>query len=252
MMAKRFSIDDDVRDVLSRSAYEGLQVRLPGQLSRPLYERVNKVLTAAGGRWNRKAGAHVFEADPKELLLGAAETGKARNLRQETQFFPTPPGIADRVARLARVEVGHRVLEPSAGTGMLIAALDRPTTYYDLVAVELDPVRSSGLKRSFSSINVRCCDFLTCGDELGRFDRIVMNPPFERGADIKHIEHALRFLRPGGRLVAICANGPRQRNRFLDAAELWIDLPSGTFKSAGTNVATAIVVIDATEGGIAL
>ena len=246
-MAKHFRIDDDVRDVLSRSIYDGLQVRLPGQLSRPLYERVNKVLTAAGGKWNRKAGAHVFEADPKEILLGAAETGKARNLKQETQFFPTPPDIADRVARLACVETGHRILEPSAGTGMLIAALDRPTTYYDVVAVELDPVRSSGLKRSFSNIDVHCCDFLACNGDLGLFDRVLMNPPFERGTDIKHIEHALRFLKPGGRLVAICANGPKQRDRFFLMADTWMDLPPGSFAVAGTNVRTAIIVIDAQE-----
>ena len=50
--------------------------------------------------------------------------------------------------------------------------------------------------------------------ELGTFDRIVMNPPFDHGADIRHIEHARGKLKPGGRLVAICAAGPRQRERF--------------------------------------
>jgi len=40
-----------------------------------------------------------------------------------------------------------------------------------------------------------------------------MNPPFENGADIKHIQHAMKMLKPGGRLVAICANGPRQQPR---------------------------------------
>ena len=41
-----------------------------------------------------------------------------------------------------------------------------------------------------------------------------MNPPFDHGADIRHIDHARRKLNPGGRLVAICAAGPRQRERF--------------------------------------
>lgn len=74
------------------------------------------------------------------------------------------------------------------------------------------------------------------------FDRVIMNPPFENGSDIKHIRHALSFLKPGGRLVAICAAGPRQREAFQSEAEEWIDLPAGSFKSQGTDVNTAVVV----------
>ncbi len=42
-------------------------------------------------------------------------------------------------------------------------------------------------------------DFLAVTpDTLGTFDRILMNPPFERGADAEHVRHAFRFLTPGG------------------------------------------------------
>jgi 16S rRNA G1207 methylase RsmC len=71
-----------------------------------------------------------------------------------------------------------------------------------------------------------------------------MNPPFERGADIQHIEHARKFVKPGGRLVAICANGPRQRERLMPLATHWEDLPAGTFKAQGTAVNAALLVID--------
>jgi 16S rRNA G1207 methylase RsmC len=50
-------------------------------------------------------------------------------------------------------------------------------------------------------------DFLALSEGLGQFDRIVMNPPFDHDTDIDHIRHAYRMLKPGGRLVAICANG---------------------------------------------
>lgn len=69
-----------------------------------------------------------------------------------------------------------------------------------------------------------------------------MNPPFTRGSDIRHINHARKFLAPNGRLVAICAAGPRQRAAFQHTAAEWIDLPAGSFKEAFTNVAAAIVV----------
>src|SRR5205085_10643498 len=94
-------------------------------------------------------------------------------------------------------------------------------------------------------VKARCADFLGQTPEgLGTFDRIVMNPPFDRGADIEHVEHARRFLKPGGRLVAVVTNGPRQRDRLGPIAAEWIDLPDGTFKEQGTAVRTAIVLVD--------
>src|SRR4051794_285291 len=78
-------------------------------------------------------------------------------------------------------------------------------------------------------------------EELGKFDRIVMNPPFDHGSDIEHIRHAMKYLKPGGRLVAICANGPRQREAFTDESEHWEDLPANTF--AGTGVSAALFVM---------
>jgi hypothetical protein len=49
------------------------------------------------------------------------------------------------------------------------------------------------------------------------------------------------MLRPGGKLVAICANGPRQQAALQPEADAWIELDAGTF--AGTNVRAAIVVM---------
>jgi hypothetical protein len=46
-----------------------------------------------------------------------------------------------------------------------------------------------------------------------------MNPPFANADDIKHIMHALKMLKPGGRLVAICANGPRQNDKLRPIVE---------------------------------
>lgn len=78
-----------------------------------------------------------------------------------------------------------------------------------------------------------------------------MNPPFANGADIAHILHARRFLAPGGRLVAICAGGPRQAAKLRPLVEAcggeWEPLPAGTFKDAGTGVSTVLLTLYATE-----
>jgi len=162
------------------------------------------------------------------------------------QLFPTPPNLAKQVVELAQILPGHSILEPSAGTGNLLAAIGRSRVDCKAVAVEVNQYLADKLRTSFmANVDVRCADFLACNGELGTFDRIVMNPPFANEQDIKHIEHARGKLKPGGRLVAICANGPRQREKLMPIADEWIDLPEGTFAEAGTNVNVALLVINA-------
>jgi SAM-dependent methyltransferase len=93
-------------------------------------------------------------------------------------------------------------------------------------------------------VQARQADFLEVAEGQGCFDKIVMNPPFKNGDDIKHIKHAIKFLRPGGRLVALCANGPRQREQLMPLADTWEDLPQGTFKDSGTMVNAAMLTIE--------
>jgi protein-L-isoaspartate O-methyltransferase len=158
------------------------------------------------------------------------------------QLFPTPPDLAARVVELADIKPGHRVLEPSAGMGALLQAIGNAP---DKVAVEINATLVERLAcAGLSGLRVHQGDFLACNGDLGEFDRVVMNPPFENGADIRHIEHALAMLKPGGRLVAICANGPRQRERLMPLASEWEDLPDGSFKEQGTNVSAALLIIE--------
>jgi phospholipid N-methyltransferase len=166
------------------------------------------------------------------------------------QLFPTPKELAQRMADLADIQPGHRVLEPSAGTGMLLGALGGRMFGHnpergEIVAVEINARLADRLQQEFPfHTTVERADFLTCNGNLGTFDRIIMNPPFSNGDDIKHIEHARTFLKPGGLLVALCANGPRQREKLKPQSTYWEDLPEGSFKEAGTNVNVALLVIE--------
>ncbi|WP_424627569.1 hypothetical protein [Bradyrhizobium sp. SYSU BS000235] len=91
------------------------------------------------------------------------------------------------------------------------------------------------------------------------FDRAVMNPPFPRQADIDHVMHAIGFLKPGGRIVAIMSaaitfRGDTKTTRFRDLIEerrgFIKPLPTGSFKSSGTMVNTVVVSFNI-EGGAA-
>jgi len=162
------------------------------------------------------------------------------------QLFPTPPALAERMVEEADIRPGHSVLEPSAGTGAILAALPNVRPFGSVTAVEINATLAASLEQVADE--TICGDFLEQNGNLGTFDRIVMNPPFQNGADIKHIQHAMKMLKPGGRLVAICANGPRQQSTLKPLAEnsrgWYEELPAGTFASQGTNVNTALLLIE--------
>lgn len=167
------------------------------------------------------------------------------------QLFPTPPDLAARMVELADIQSGQEVLEPSAGTGVIVDAIrsamaNETAGRCAIVAVEINQKLAHRLAFNdcLGASRVHPKDFLECNGDLGQFDRVLMNPPFERGADIQHIQHALTMLKPGGRLVAICANGPRQQEALKPLVTTWEDLPEDTFKEQGTGVRTALLVID--------
>ncbi len=193
----------------------------------------------------RQRDERIPSDDELHTLKASAAAGVA--VVVAPQLFPTPAELAARMVELAEIEPEHRVLEPSAGTGNILRAIgDGP----DKVAVELNLACVRRLAAcGVSGLKIHEGDFLDCNGELGTFDRVLMNPPFENASDIKHIQHALHMLKPGGRLVAICANGPRQNailKTLVDAqGGLWEELPPDTFHSSGTSVRTVLMTITA-------
>lgn len=163
------------------------------------------------------------------------------------QLFPTPPEIASRMVALADISVGESVLEPSAGTGRILDAVDQAIGLRErlVVAVEIDAQLVQGLhqrfNREWAKVELHQADFLTlAATDPTRFDVVLLNPPFRAGSDIAHIMAAMKMTRSGGRVVAICANGPRQNDTLKPMAQTWEELPEGTFANAGTNVSTVI------------
>ena len=251
-MAHTFAITDEVRDILQRSRFADGILFLPAeQLERPLYERVNKVLVGAGGTWNRTARGHVFPdaIDPRPLLLHAIATGVATNRQQSLQAFYTPAALATQLVRnhLA-LQPGHRVLEPSAGHGALALAAAQYTSRADILCIEIDLSAVERLKGY--GFPVLCQDFLTLP---GRpVDCVVMNPPFTRGQDMAHVLHALQFLPPGGRLVALTSptaglGTTRTHQQFRTTMQavgaVRSQCPADAFAASGTRVRPALWVL---------
>lgn len=246
-------VDNEVMNVLSAAECNGHQLFLTGQLDRNLYTRTNKVLEAAGGKWNRKSKSHIFATDASERIEQIILTGDVVVPKDDFEFFPTPPAIVSHIIHLADIKDGMRVLEPSAGQGAIAKAAHSAAADVMLDMYELMPANNEILH----NLNLRLSgigeptDFLTVRPDPV-YDRVVMNPPFSRQSDIKHVSHALKFVKPGGLLVSVMASSVTFRNnklttdfrQLIDERSGHIEeLSPGAFKSSGTMVNTVIVVI---------
>jgi phospholipid N-methyltransferase len=228
---------------------DGRRVDPPALSSAPAANPAGQ-LTISAPAVLARAGAQARAAalDPRELQFKAMRDQLKAGVQVVVapQLFATPADVADRMVALAAIEPGMSVLEPEAGTGNLIWAVARAHSVLEcpLTAVEINGQLADGLQRAFPDVAVTHGDFLDT--ERGpKFDRVLMNPPFHNGADIDHIIHAFHMLKPGGKLVGLCANGPRQQAMLKPIADGWKELPAGTFKQAGTNVNTALVILQA-------
>ncbi len=239
-------IPDEVKTVLAAATWHPDRVVLNGQLDRVTYLFTDKVLKAAGLKWNKSKVAHVGTPEAVATLRAVLEDGDSLVDTKKTleQFF-TPVVCAEAMA--ARV-LGPRmrVLEPSAGSGRLAdaaAALGAEVT-----CVEIDPVLAEGLRAKGYTVFVGDFMKMTIEDLKGPFDAVIMNPPFYNGADVEHVMRAYDMLKHNGRLTAIVSTAWRFRSgrkwekfRELVAGETVQDLPAGTFSEAGTSVATNMI-----------
>lgn len=212
-----------------------------------LHEQVNKLLAEYYGEAIGNGFNDTKPDDAPEYHLTPAKDFGA---------FMSPAAVAAEVMKYAEVHQGERILEPSAGTGQLArAARDAGA---EVVCVEIQPGLAHELGALHGFISVDNADFLTLTvAELGTFDKVIMNPPFDRGRDCDHVRHAYKFLRPGGVLVAVMSAraefGDDKRHQALHAIveqcepaygwRKWHDLPPLSFADAGTNVNTVVLAI---------
>jgi len=240
-------VSEDIVAIIRSSSFDGKLLKLQGQLPRDLYQRTAKALEAAGGKWNRRMAAHEFSEDAfaavEPILLTGCIAAPA-----DFGFFPTPLALAAQLVDRAGVQPGMRVLEPSAGTGRIAMELESRGCL--VTCVELQPRLAHELSRRFTT---HTGNFLEVKPEdLPAFDCVVLNPPFARQEDIRHVRHALRFLKTGGTLAAIMSASVAFRSNGLAPAfrELVEEMggeitanPDGAFVESGTAVRTVTVVI---------
>ena len=173
-------------------------------------------------------------------------------------FFPTPDAVAARMVELAEypepgplAPEGLATLEPSAGDGaMLVAAPWHPES----VAIEFNFHRAEKLKKEFPFWTHHRADFLRWEADR-KFDRVLMNAPYNDRIEAYHTVKAFGHLKPGGILVGIIPDSWFTRDdlkstvfrAFLQKHQYQEPeiLPAGTF--GRTRIVTRIIVLKKSE-----
>jgi phospholipid N-methyltransferase len=242
---------EPVLEVLQKCVVDGMIVRLPPvQLERSLYMEVKDKLEKIGGKWKGgKIAGFVFKNDPAELLAQVA-AGAKRNLKKEFQFFETPDKVADQLVELAEIEDGHLILEPSAGNGKLIHAIQRKHFANNIEVCELNSDHWKELQ-AIPGVSFLMDDFMGMGEvHYNFYDRIIANPPFSNNQDIDHIKQMWLMLKPGGKLVSVASksftfSSKKKQTEFREWLEEYdadiIPIEGGAFKESGTMIETVII-----------
>lgn len=197
---------------------------------------------ASSGRKRAKRERTEFD-DMKDAL----RSGTAVVAVSAPELFPTPPALAARMVAISDARSGKRVLEPSAGTGNIVREIAK--TGAAVVAVEIEGKLARALEAQYPAYEVVCAPFETATSGLGRFDAVVMNPPFS--LELDHVYRAFDLLREDGVLVSVMSAGVKFRQdreheafrAFVEKSGELEDLPDDTFKSSGTSVRTVLVTL---------
>lgn len=241
-----------VQDILKNCTIRDMVVFLPTeQLDRKTYQEVAKQLNLIGGKWKGgKISGFVFNEDPTDLLAEIS-SGEKRNIKKEFQFFGTPSELADRLVELANPNENDKILEPSAGQGAIVKAINRAIDPMEVFCYELMPLNITFLGK-ISTVTLLGEDFLQA-PENNLYNVIIANPPFSKNQDIDHIRKMYSVLANNGRIVTVASNHwQNSTNKKEVEFKQWltglgadiIPVDAGEFKESGTNIATCIIVIN--------
>ena len=213
----------------------------------------------------RKAGSRAATLPMLAKIAGLLPTHTRRSEESEAfQQFSTPIPLGLAAITAAGITSADRVLEPSAGTGLL--AILAEISGGSLVLNELAETRAGLLSHLFPAIPVTRFDAAQIDDHLGVGivpSVVLMNPPFSVMANVsgrmadaayRHIASALARLADGGRLVAITGanfapDAPAWHEAFVRLQErgrvvFSAAIDGAVYAKHGTTIATRLTVID--------
>ena len=213
----------------------------------------------------RKAGSQAASLPLLTKIAGLLPTHTRRSEESQTfQQFSTPIPLGLIAATAAAITPSDRILEPSAGTGLL--AILAEIAGGSLVLNELADTRADLLSHLFPAIALSRFDAAQIHDHLDPAlvpTVVLMNPPFSVMANVsgrmaeaayRHVASALARLADGGRLVTITGSSfapdtPAWRDAFIRLQEhgrvvFTASIDGSVYAKHGTTIDTRLTVID--------
>ena len=114
----------------------------------------------------------------------------------------TPIEVGQLMAKSLDIFYGADVLEPGAGEGNLATVANNKGANVD--CIELNSGCAERLRAKFPNV-LKANFMLVEPDKL--YDFVIMNPPDKNRKE--HIDHAIKFLKPTGKLAAFVKTSPK-------------------------------------------
>ena len=218
----------------------------------------------------RKAGSMAWALPLFSRIANLLPTHTRRSEEtQALQQFSTPIPLGLAAVSAAAITAFDRVLEPSAGTGLL--AILAEIAGGSLILNELAETRAGLLSNLFPALAVTRFDAAQVDDHLDPASLptvVLMNPPFSVLANVRgrvadaayrHVASALARLADGGRLVTITGASfgpemPAWRDAFVRLQEHGRVVFTATISGAvyarhGTTIETRLTIFDKGPAG---
>lgn len=180
--------------------------------------------------------------------------------KEKWQSYFTPSDLARDMQKHAGITDTDIVLDPSAGVGNLVDGLDIPKE--NIYLIEPNGKFCEMLrKKGYINIIESTFEEATERDLLPKnINKIIMNPPFFKQTDLRHIVMSYDLINPDGIVVSVFGkNSVKERNLDNTMSQTLIDfndlseraqsyqiisLEEGTFKTSGTVCDTFVAVFE--------
>lgn len=200
------------------------------------WEELSRALSFCGGvPVFSESGRPGFSFDfPFEPLRDALLLTGSIPEQKSHQYYHTSETLAKRAVSWADIHPSHRCVEPSAGQGHIAQWMPSGTQCVEISPIHCAILQAKGLKAD-------CADFLEWAKTAGRYDRIVMNPPFCAQQALHHTQAAAGLLDTKGVLVAILPASMLHTVIAPGFIHEWSERIDHDFSDTGTDVSVVLL-----------
>ena len=162
----------------------------------------------------------------------------------------TTQSVIDKFMQIADIKDGHKVLEPSAGVGLLAEGIFKHNSNIVLDCIELNSECKNELRKK--GFNVVWSDFLDFNPKYF-YDRVIGAPNFKDNIDCAHVMKMYECIKQDGIVISIMSPLWMTQDSPLQIEfRAWIQnkrytitmLPDNSYMEEGKTVPTILIKIE--------